>query len=228
MNRPKNRDDKLQVKIGNKMIKKEGEILHYFASEPWRKYTFTELRKASKLKSKSYIALFLKKFVYNNILRQERIGNLPVYSLNVSSTKARIFAGFVLENDSWRKRQIPYKDLEKIIRQIPTHNYVFIVTGSYSKNKQTEKSDIDVVILIDDAVETKRLYAELSHACEMNIPPIHLYVFKNKDFLEMLLNKEANYGKEIALNNLILCGGQVYIQLIAEAMDHGFTGKFAY
>lgn len=210
------------------MIKKEGEILHYFASEPWRKYTFTELKKASKKKSKSYLALSLKKFVKNNILKREMIGKLPVYSLNISSTKARIFAGFILENDAWKKKQIPYKDMEKIMRQIPTKNYVFIVTGSYAKNKQTEKSDIDVVILVDDAIETKRVYAELSHACEMNIPPIHLYVFKNKEFLEMLLNKEANYGKETVLNNLILCGGQVYIQLIAEAMNHGFTGKFTY
>ena len=210
------------------MIKKEGEILHYFASEPWRKYTFTELKKASKKKSKSYLALVLKKFVRNNIIKQEMIGKLPVYSLDISSTKARIFAGFILENDAWSKKQIPYKDMEKIMLQMPTQDYVFIIAGSYAKNKQTEKSDIDVVILVDDAMETKRVYAELSHACEMNIPPIHLYVFKNKEFLEMLLNKEANYGKEIVLNNLILCGGQVYIQLIAEAMNHGFTGKFTY
>ena len=210
------------------MINKEGGILHYFASEPWKKYTFTELKKASKKKSKSYLALSLKKFVKKNILKQEMMGKLPVYSLDISSTKARIFAGFILENDAWSKKQIPYKDMEKIMLQMPTQDYVFIIAGSYAKNKQTEKSDIDVVILVDDAMETKRVYAELSHACEMNIPPIHLYVFKNKEFLEMLLNKEANYGKEIVLNNLILCGGQVYIHLIAEAMNHGFTGKFTY
>ena len=210
------------------MNRKEGEILHFFANEPWRKYTFTELKKASKKKSKSYLALTLKNFIKNSILKQEIIGRLPVYSLNIISTKARIFAGFILENMAWNRKLIPYNDLEKIMRQIPTQNYVFIITGSYARNKQTEKSDMDVVILVDDATEPKGVYAELSHACEMNIPPVHLYVFRNKEFLEMLLNKEANYGKEIAANNIVLYGGQVYIQLIGEAMGHGFTGKFTY
>ena len=210
------------------MNKKESEILYYFANEPWRKYTFTELKKVSKKKSKSYLALTLKRFIKDNIVKKELVGRLPIYSLNTTSTKARTFAGFVLENNGWNKKQIRYEDMEKIIKQIPTQNYVFIITGSYAKNKQTETSDIDVVILVDDSMDTKRVYAELSFTCEMNIPPIHLYVFKNKEFLEMLLNKEANYGKEIVKNSLILYGGQVYIQLIEEAIRNGFTGKFTY
>ena len=58
----------------------------------------------------------------------------------------------------------------------------------------------------------------------MNIPPIHLYVFRNREYIEMLSNKEANYGKEIARNNLILAGGQIHLKLISEAMQNGFNG----
>jgi hypothetical protein len=210
------------------MINKEGEMLLFFAQEPWRKYTFTELKQASKKKSNSYLAQTLQKSVNNNLLRREIMGKLPIYSLNVSSIKASVFAGFILENSAWNKKYIPYKDMEKLMLQIPTRDYIFLVAGSYAKGKQTQKSDIDCAILVDDAIEPKRVYAELAHACEMNIPRVHLYVFRHKEFLEMLLNKEANYGKEVALNNLVLHGGQSYIQLIAEAMSHGFTGKFAY
>jgi hypothetical protein len=40
----------------------------------------------------------------------------------------------------------------------------------------------------------------------------------------MLLNKEANYGKEIANKNIILYGGENYFNIISEAIKNGFTG----
>ncbi|MDP2908141.1 MAG: nucleotidyltransferase domain-containing protein [Nanoarchaeota archaeon] len=206
------------------MLNKESGILYFFAAEPWKKYTFTQLRKASKKKSKSYLALVLNNLVREGIIKQERIGRLPIYSLNTSSAKARSSAGFVLEHKGLNKKHIPYDSMEKVMQKIPTSNYVFIITGSYAKNTQTEKSDIDVVILVDDAVNTKKLYAELSITCEMNIPSIHLYVFKNNEFMDMLLNKQANYGKEIVKNCLVLTGGQVYIKILGEAISHGFNG----
>lgn len=206
------------------MLKKEAEILYWFAKEPWKKYTFTELRKASGKKSRSYMASVLDRFDKNRILKREPFGHLQVYSLNMDSTKARTFAGFALEFYGWNKKHIPYEDLQRIIDRIPNQDYVFIITGSYAKGKQTEKSDIDVVVLIDDNAEAKRVYAELSYYCELNIPQIHLYVFRHKEFIEMLCNKDENYGKEIAKNNLILAEGQVFIKLIYEAIRNGYNG----
>ena len=207
------------------LLRKEAGILGIFAKEPWRKLTFTELKRLSKKKSKSYLSLVLKRLVEGQIVRRESIGRLPVYSLNWGSPKARLFAGFVLETGGWGKRHIPYNDLERLFQKLPTENHAFIVTGSYARDAQTRESDIDVVILIDDAGEPKKVYAELRYLCEMNIPPIHLYVFRNKEFVEMLLNKQANYGKEIVKNNLILYGGEVYMHLVGEAIEHGFYGK---
>ena len=206
------------------MLKKESELLYLFAVEPWKKYTFTELKTASKKKSRSYIDAFIKKYAAANILKQERVGNLPVYSLNLNSTKAMNFAGFVLEHNAWNKKHIPYADLQKAIDKMPYKNFSFIITGSYAKAKQAVKSDIDAVILIEDSCEPKKVYAELSQICELNIPQIHLYVFKNREFIEMLCNKEPNYGKEIAKNCLVLTNGQVYIKLIQGAIENGYNG----
>ena len=206
------------------MIKKESELLYWFAKDAQKKYTFTELQKVSKKKSKSYIAAVLEKSVKGAILKQEHIGHLPIYSLNLASAKARVFAGFVLEYYGWDKKHIPYNDLQKIMEKIPTHDYVFIITGSYARKKQRKDSDIDIVILIDNSAEPKRVYAELSHYCELNIPSIHLYVFRHMEFIEMLCSREENYGKELAKNNLILTGGQVYIKLVWEAIQNGYNG----
>ncbi len=210
------------------MLNKQANILEHLAKEPWKRYTFTELFKISKTKSRSYLSLTLNRFVEDNIIAKELVGRIPVYSLNIASAKARVFAGFVLEYTGWRKRHILHKDMEKIMTRIPTKGYVFIITGSYAKNKQVNESDIDTVVIVDDSVEVKSIYAELAHVCEMNIPPVHLYVFRNNEFLEMLLSRQANYGKEIAGNNLILAGGEIYMNIIMEAMQNGFTGKNTY
>ena len=145
--------------------------------------------------------------------------------MNLSSAKTRVFAGFALEHEAWNKKDIPYYDMQKIIDNISTSDYVLLITGSYANGKQKKTSDIDVVIIIDDGFDPKRIYANLSQICELNIPPIHLYVFRNREFIEMLRNKEFNYGKEISKNNLILVSGQIYLNLIKEAIEHGFRSK---
>jgi predicted nucleotidyltransferase len=206
------------------MLKKEYQILEEFVKKPWKKFTFKEVKKISGKKSESYVYSSLKKFVKFNTLKEERVGNVILYSLNLFLHKTLTYASFVLEHISWNKKYVPYKDLEKIASKIPTKFFTFIIAGSYANNTQKKTSDIDVVILCDNTFETKRIYAELKQDCELNIPLIHLYVFKNSEFLEMLLNKEANYGKEIANKNIILYGGENYFNIISEAIKNGFTG----
>jgi len=89
---------------------------------------------------------------------------------------------------------------------------------------QRKYSDIDVVILIENSIEPKKVYAELSYYCDMSIPKIHLYVFRKSEFLEMLLSKEANYGKEIVKNNILLFGAEHYYKIFGEAVENGFNG----
>lgn len=210
------------------MINKSSEVLYIFARESWKKYTFTQIKDLLKKNSKSYIQGVIENFVNEGIIQREKIGNLPIYSLNFNLVKSRVFAGFVLENYGLGKKNIPYRDMQKFMDKIPYKGYVFIITGSYAKERQTKNSDIDVVTLIEDSCEPRRVYAELSQSAELNIPQIHLYVFKYSEFKEMLYNKEPNYGKEIVKNCLILSGGQIYINLIKEAIENGFNDRRLY
>ena len=210
------------------MINKESEILRLFSKEPWKKFTFTDIQKLTKKKSKSYLSGVLANFVNQNILLLERIGRSLIYSLNLNFPKARIYAGFILENEGWGKKNLPYKKITELMEKIPTKNYILLTAGSYVENKQKPTSDLDIVIVIEDSMESRKVYAELNSFCELSIPQIHLYVFRNNEFLEMLTNKEHNYGKEIANKNLLLHGGEIYMQIIREAIDNGFTNKDFY
>ena len=56
------------------------------------------------------------------------------------------------------------------------------------------------------------------------LPPLHPFVFTNKEFLEMLAEKEENYGKEIFRKHIVITGAEFYFKLVKEAIDHGFKG----
>lgn len=147
-----------------------------------------------------------------------------LYTLNFESLKARAYAGFVSEHVAWSQKHIPYRDIEKVSKGIPTEFYILIITGSYARRTQRPDSDLDMVIICDDSLNPKRIQADISQDCNLNILPIHLYVFRKKEFLEMLTNKEENYGKETANNNLIFSGGKEYYGIINEAIQNGFNG----
>lgn len=205
------------------MLKKDHQLIMPFVKEPWKKFTFGQIKKLSKKTSESYVYDGLNNFVKEEILKKERVGNIFLYSLNLRKLKTQVFAGFVAEYLAWKTKHIHLKDLEIISAKIPTAFYTFLITGSYARNQQTEKSDIDAVIIVDDCVETNKIYATLRLTCELNIPPVHLYVFKKSEFKEMLINNEPNYGKEITKNNIILCGGREYYEIMNEATQNGFN-----
>jgi len=191
---------------------------------PWKRFTFNEIKKYSAKKSKSYLEVVLNKFAKEDVITKEKVGNIIVYRLNINSQKALNYTGFIAEYITWHSKWIPLSDLNEFISKVPTRLFITLITGSYAGNKQTEKSDIDVIIICDNALETKKIYAELDNAASLNIPNIHLYVFKEKEFLEMLHDKSENYGKEAARNNLIFNGGQEYYSILAEAIQNGFNG----
>ena len=73
----------------------EQKILIPFIKEPWKKATFKEIKKISKKKSDSYVFSTLKKFVKNEFLKEEKVGNVVLYSLNINSLKTQIYSGFL-------------------------------------------------------------------------------------------------------------------------------------
>lgn len=201
------------------MLKKEHQILKPFTERPWKKYTYREIKLQTNKKSESYTYSTLKKLAEQEILKEEKAGNVTLYSLN-TTMKAQAYAAMTAQHIAWSK-SLPYKDISKIARKLPTSHYTLLITGSYANNRQTRKSDIDLVIICDDTEDPKRLLAEIMHSCGMNIPKMHPFVFKESEFTQMLKEKEDNYGKETAKNNLILYGGDAYYRMMAGAIRDG-------
>jgi len=205
------------------MINKQYKIIEPFTKTPWKALTFREVKELSGNKSTNYVHTTLKTWVKEKIMEEKKIGNNIIYSLN-KNIFAFNLSGFVAEFSAHQAKQLPHEKIQQLLDKIKTSFYIFLVTGSYARNKQKDNSDVDIVIICDNKQQPNAILAQIKLEAELLTPEFHPYVFTEKEFYEMLINKEENYGKEIARNNLIITGGKEYYAILQEAIEHGFRG----
>jgi len=205
------------------VLTKEHTILEPFTRAPWQPLTFKQVKELSENKSDNYVHSTLKEFVKNGILDEQKVGNNILYSVSIN-----VFAldtiGFIAEHKAHGSKHLPHKNVQKIMNKIKTAFYSLIITGSYARKTHKKTSDIDIVIICDNKQSTNAILSQIKLEAELMTPEIHPYVFTQSQLLEMLTNKEENYGKELARNNLIITGGKQFYSIIMEAISHGFNG----
>ncbi len=208
------------------IINEESKIAATFLEKPWKGLTYLEIQKISGKKSKSYIYRTLSHLMNDNIIDTSQIGNSLLYNPKLYSLQVQSYFGLVSESVAWESSHIPTDIIERLAEKIRkiTSFFIFIITGSYAKRKEKKRSDLDVVILCDNSVNPQEVMAEIKLESNLSIPKVHPYVFTRKQFLKMLTNKEFNYGKEVARNNVIFYGGNIYFNILNEAIEHGFKG----
>ena len=202
------------------MLKKTHRILDVFVTNPTITYLFSDVKNSISSKSESYTYNSLNSFVNEGILDKEKKGGLGMYKIT-NTPKAISFLSLVAEHKAWNKNNFPFDGIKDIVNKIKSTFFVLLVTGSFVKGKQMPRSDLDVVLIVPD--NPKKITARLRHFCEMNIPKIHLHVFLDEEFKQMLLDEKHNYGKEVVKNNLIFYGGNAYYKILFEVMKRGFS-----
>lgn len=191
-----------------------------FVKNPTATYLFGEVKNYINSKSESYTYNSLNSFVKDGILTKEKKGGLRIYKI-ADTLKAISFLSMVAEYKAWNKKNFPINSIYDLIKKANIQFFVLLVTGSYTKGNQTSKSDLDIILIVPH--DTKKISSRLRHFCEMNIPQIHLYVFTDEEFKQMLLDEKHNYGKEAVKNNLIFYGAEAYYKILLEVMKNGFS-----
>ena len=175
------------------------------------------------------ISLILKKdypTVYNaindlskrKILKISKVGNAKVCELDLTHETVSILS-FLDEQEALMKK-IP--NIDKILGFKEFLDDILLITGSYAKGKQTQKSDIDLAIITrDNAFNKQKLLENLTSLMH---PRIHLIVLTQKDFVDMLIDKKENFGKEVYKNRLIFRNASRYYEIVKEAIENGFRG----
>jgi len=195
--------------------KSQIEILNLFRKNIFLSKTIREI---SLILKKPYPKVHetIKELENQNILKLKKIGNSNICELFLSQ-ESTSFLSFLDQQESLSKK-IP--NIRRILEFKEFLDDIILITGSYAKNKQTEKSDTDILIITKaDVFKKQKLLENLTLIFK---PVIHPIVVTYKNFIDMLLSKEENLGKEAFKNHLIFRNNERYYLLIKEAIEHGF------
>src|SRR3989338_10902758 len=200
------------------MIKKSQlQIMNLFRKDIFLKKTIREI---SMLLKKDYPNTYnaIMELEIEGFIKIEKVGKSKLCSIFLNQ-KIISLLSFLEEQESF-ERNIP--NISKILEFKEFNEDIMLVTGSYVLEKQKKSSDIDLVLIVrEKAFEKQKLLENLT---SLMIPKIHVLVFSYKDFVDMLLDKKPNFGKEILDKHLIFRNVIKYYTLVNEAIEHGFKG----
>ena len=104
-----------------------------------------------------------------------------------------------------QKRKFPKEIVAEIKKRISkqTEFFILIVFGSHAKNKATEKSDVDIAVIVESEQTKKEIAPLLETVKRREIKPIDYHIFTRNEFLEMLKAEYENVGKQIYKNKML-------------------------
>jgi predicted nucleotidyltransferase len=197
------------------LTKQQLIILSVFQKDLFASLTFKQIKEESKQKSNNIVQIAIKEFKRQDLIKTEVIGDVTTYSLNLNNNLTLSYLNLINDIEI-QKRKFPKEILAEIQKRISkqTNLFILIIFGSYAKNKATEKSDLDIAVMVDSERTKKEITPLLETVKRREIKPIDYHVFTRDEFLEMLKAEAENVGKQIHKNNIIYYGFIGYCNLI--------------
>lgn len=160
--------------------------------------------------------------IYNNIADLEKKGIIKKQDIppaQIVTLNRFAPAEVLIDTEFRRKREFLQKHpwimvmLEDILAAAKNHFFILLVFGSYAKGTQTPKSDIDLLVIVQNKKDIKEIedamyktYTKIKKG--LNFADIN-------DFRGMIRNTdELNIGNEARKYHIILYGIEEYYQMI--------------
>src|SRR3989344_2051490 len=201
------------------LTKQQLNILSVFKNDLFASLTFKQIKEESRQKSNNIVQIALKEFKKQDLLKIEVTGDVNTYSLNLNNNATLSYLNLINDLEI-QKRKFPKEILLEIQKKISkaTNFFILIVSGSYAKNKATEKSDLDIAVIVESEQTKKEIIPLLETVKRREIKPIDYHVFTREEFLEMLRADFENVGKQIFKKNIIYYGYIPYCYLIMRSL----------
>ncbi len=197
------------------LTKQQLTILSVFKEDLFASLTFKQIKEEGKQKSNNLVQIALKKFKEQDLVKTEVIGDVITYSLNLNNNLTLSYLNLINDIEI-QKRKFPKEVLSEIQKRIfkQTNFFILIVFGSYAKSKATERSDLDVAVIIESEQTKREIIPFLETVKRRELKPIDYHIFTRSEFIEMLKAYAENVGKQIYKNNIIYYGFIEYCHLI--------------
>ena len=197
------------------LTKEQLNILSVFKKDIFASLTFKQIKQQSRQKSNNIVQIALKEFQKQNLTEAKVTGDVTTYSLNLNNNLTLSYLNLINEIEVG-KSEVPKNILEGIKNRIFKHTefFILIVFGSYAKGKATQKSDLDIALIVGLEQTKKEIAPYLETIKRREIIPIDYHMFTRIEFLEMLKAEVENIGKQIFKSSIVYYGYIAYCNLI--------------
>ncbi|MBU0471033.1 MAG: nucleotidyltransferase domain-containing protein [Nanoarchaeota archaeon] len=197
------------------LTKKQIEILSVFQGNLFAEYTFKQFKEKSKQKSNNIIHLALEEFKKQCIINSKKTGNVNTYMINLENSLTLAYLNIINTKKNC-EAIIPHNIIKEIKKKINKKTVFFILTvfGSFAKGKPTEKSDLDIAVIVDSDTTRKEIIPIIETIKRREIQNIDYHIITQDEFKEMLNVDYENLGKQIYKSNIIYYGFIQYVNLI--------------
>jgi len=197
------------------LTKGQINILNVFKNNIFEYLTIKQIKKESKQKSNNVVQIALCEFQKYGIIKTKKTGNVKTYCLNLDENMTISYLNLINEFDI-NKSKLPVNILSNIQKQVFKYTEFFIlaVFGSFAKNKSSQKSDLDIAVIVETENTKKEILPYLETIKRRELISIDYHIFTRIEFLEMINTDYENLGKQIYKVNLIYYGYIQYLNLI--------------
>jgi len=199
-------------------------IFGQFLPELKKKFT---IRKLSLLAGLSYDAAYrhVHHLLAEGALREEKVGAYSYVGINFESSLARNILGrisarrageFLKKDVVMRKLLVELvKELEK---SIPNEFLSAVLFGSYAKGTSTERSDVDVLIVVSSFDVREKVDGICDSTGARYGREVAPLVTTATELNNMLKSEKPMVAREILLDGIVLAGYERYYSMVFEAV----------
>jgi predicted nucleotidyltransferase len=185
------------------------KIINYLGKNWEKNPTMHEL---GRLLSIPYASFYRTVQRMKDVLIIEKVGKAKMLKLNRKNPIVKAY--LTIASDEERKVYLKKQPVvRKIAMELET-NDVVILFGSYAKGKETEKSDIDILVINKEGRKSLS-FSKYELLYKKKINPI--FVTK-KEFKNMLKDKEENVGKQVLKEHIILNNPEEFWECVFRAI----------
>lgn len=190
------------------MLKKDAEIIQ-FIIETKESINISDISKKLGMNYKNVYSI-IKRLEKESIVRLEPFGKSNKVMLVNKLTPTVFQAEYSRRNGILKNKNLSVM-LNSFRKGLKIKCYILLIFGSFASKSEKKGSDIDLMFIVPSGEEI--IEKEVDRLAKALPLPLHIFVFSEQQFLDMLDSKEQNVAKEAAANYIILQGIESYYDL---------------
>ena len=192
--------------------KTETAILKIFTSKITESFTIREISRKLK-QNYSIVYSSLQNLYKNNLLIRDKHKR---FSLNYKENYQSL-----AQIEQSRAEEFSKKNnnialfVDEVIRKVNLGFFTLLLFGSYAEGKQTKRSDIDILMIIENLKDTEKTERQLQNISG-RYGNFHCHVISKESIREMISKRDKlNVINESLNKHIIFFGGEDYYRLIS-------------